>query len=105
MPHMPDWGALPKYSAQERYGIGKTAIASTLSVDHHVMLLAENIKPQHAWQRHYLLEFAMFSLVDAQIVTMISASNDSQIATKQATSTLKKPLTDHSGLCVPKDGR
>lgn len=42
----------------------------------------------------------MFSLVDAHIVTMISASNDSQIATKQATSTLKKLLTDHSGLCV-----
>lgn len=104
MPHMPDWGALPKYSALERYGIGKTAIASTLSMDHHVMLLAENVKPQHAWERLYLLEFAMFSLVGAHIVTMISASNDSQIATKQATSTLKKSLIDHSGLCVPKDG-
>ena len=104
MPHMPDWRALPKYSALGRYGIGKTAIASTLRVDHHDMLLAENIKPQHAWERHYLLEFAMFSLVGAHIITIISASNDSQILTKQDTSIVKKSLTDHSTLCVPKDG-
>ena len=55
VPHMPDWGLLPRHPIPSRYGSHGKQPLSQLSLS---QLAAENTKPHHAWERDGLPELA-----------------------------------------------